>query len=197
MRSSVSAVDIDAEKVARVASLLRRAIVGDATRPEVLEKAGARQAETAIVSTGDDVASSVLTALALRDLGVSDIYVKVVSELHGKILDRVGVARTIFPERESAESLAKRLQSRALLDYVELGAGLSVQEMAVPRSWIGRTLRELDLPRRYGISVVAVRDYLSDAVDAVPDADKRLSDSDSLLVAGSDDDLAKMAKRTE
>lgn len=197
MGNTVAAVDTDAEKVSRVASFLRQAIVGDGTDPAVLERAGARRADVGIVSTGDDVTASALTAVELRNFGVREIHVKVISAIHAKILEKVGAAASVFPERESAERLARRLASPAILDYVELGRDLAVQEMAVPEPWVGQTLRELELPRRHGVSIVAVRDHLTEQVTPVPDPDRPLTDSDSLLVAGDRRRLSEVTKLSE
>ena len=192
MGHEVSALDVDPAKVERLSGLIRKAVAGDGTEPEVLEHVQAGEADAAVISTGDDVTASVLTALALRDMGVGEIHVKVISELHARILDKLGVAETIFPEHEAAGLLAKRLESRAILNYVELGEGFSAQEMAVPAPWVGRAHRELELPRRYNISVVAVHDALSDRIVPVPDPDAPLKESDSLLVAGPDEHLSKV-----
>lgn len=193
MGYDVSAVDVDRSKVERMAEIVRDVATGDGTDPEVLERLGARKADAAVVSTGDDITASILTALALRDLGVREIHVKVISDLHASILDKLGVAETTFPERESAQFLAKRVASRAILNYVELGEGFSAQEMAVPDEWVGRSLRELELPRRYNVSVVAVHDFLSGGITPIPDPDAPLKQSDTLLVAGADEHLEKVA----
>jgi trk system potassium uptake protein TrkA len=192
--AEVAAVDFDRAKVQRMANELSLVLVGDGTDPAVLERLGARGAAAAVISTGDDVTASVLVAIALRDLGVRDIHVKVVSELHRRILGKLGVAETVFPERDSALELAHRVGSRAILRYVELEPGLAAQEMVVPQSWIGRSLRELELPRHYGVSVVALRDYLTGETTPIPDPDAPLKESDALLVAGKDSDLTKVAK---
>lgn len=190
----VAALDLDHDRVERLASAVGKVASGDGTEPEVLEALGARRADAAVISTGDDVTASVLTAIALRDLGVREIHVKVVSDLHARILEKVGVAETVFPERESAQHLARRVGNRALLRYVELGPGFSAQEMAVPGRWIGRSLRDLELPRRYGIAVIAKRDYLTGETQPIPDPDAPLKESDTLLVAGKDGDLRKVAR---
>lgn len=192
MGHDVSAVDRDPAKVEAVARRLRRVVTGDATEPEVLERMGAGGCDAAVISTGEDVPASVLATIALRDLGVKDVYVKVVSDVHARILEKVGVTTTMFPEREAARLLAHHAASAAVLRYYELGPGFSAQEMAVPEEWIGRSLRELELPRHHGVSVVAVRDYLSDRIEAIPDPDAPLKDSDTLLVAGRSEDLAKI-----
>jgi len=158
----VVALDVDPDKVEAMAGVLAEAVIGDGSDPAVLEKIGASGVDAAVVSTGDDVAASLLTAVGLRDCGVGEIYVKVVSDLQARILEKLGVEQTVFPERESAGRLARRASNAAIVDYVELGPGLSAQEMAVPDAWAGRSLRDLALPRNYNVTVVAVRDYLTD-----------------------------------
>jgi len=190
----VAALDLDPERVDDMARLVTRAAVGDGTDPRTLQQLGAEDADAAVVSTGDDLTASALTTLVLRDLGVDEIYVKVVSHDHARLLEKIGVRETIFPERESGIRLGKRIASRTLLNYVQLGPGFSVQEMAVPPSWVGRSLRELEPRRRHQISVVAVHDILLDRIHAVPDPDQPLKDSDALLVAGADESLAEAAK---
>lgn len=194
---AVTAIDVDREKVERAASRIDRAVAGDATDPEVLEQIGAGEADAGIVSTGDDVTASVLTAVGLRDAGVTEIHVKVVSDLHARILDKLGVASTIFPEREAARLLARRVADRSILNYVTLGPGMAAQEMAVPEGWVGSTLRQLELPRRYGVSVLAVHDYLTDELRPVPDPDAPLKSSDTLLLAGGEKSLRKVAAKGE
>ena len=194
MGHEVIALDSDPQQVEMMASKLRRVVVGDGTDPEVLERLGAADCDVGIVSTGDDIPASVLTAIGLRDHGVREIHVKVVSDVHARILDKIGVTSTIFPERESAKLLAKHVVSASILKYFELGPEFSAQEMAVPESWVGRSLRELGLPRQFNVSVVAVRDYLSDRMEPIPDPDAPLKDSDTLLVAGRSKDLSRVAR---
>jgi trk system potassium uptake protein len=190
----VTTVDTDEHAVDRVARLVSRAAVGDGRNIAVLEKIGAAEADAGIVSTGDDITASILATLALRDLGVKEVYVKVISKDHARVLEKLGVTETIFPERESGQRLATRIASRSLLNYVRLAPDFSIQEMAVPESWIGMSLRELELPRKYRISVVAVHDVLRDLMVPVPDPDSPLKDSDTLLVSGKDEDLARAAR---
>lgn len=191
----VAALDRDGDRVDHMARRVTRAAVGDGTDQRTLRKLGAEDADGAVISTGDDITASALTTLVLRDVGVHEIYVKVISPEHARLIDQIGVTETIFPERESGIRLGKRISSRMLLNYVELGSGFSVQEMAVPERWVGKTLRELQLPRRLRLSVVAVHDVLMDRIQPVPDADAVLKESDTLLVAGMDTDLAKARGR--
>jgi trk system potassium uptake protein TrkA len=190
----VVALDLDAGAVDRIAPLVGRAAVGDGKDARTLEQIGAADADAAVVSTGDDITASVLTTLSLRDLGLRDIFVKVISRDRARVMEKLGVSETIFPERESALRLGHRIANQSLLNYVQLGADFSIQEMAVPDAWVGSSLRQLELPRRFRISVIAVHDVLTDEILPVPDPDAPLTESDTLLIAGKDAHLAKVAK---
>jgi trk system potassium uptake protein TrkA len=188
----VRAIDVDAERIERLAPHLSQVFIGDASRPEILAEAKAREVDSAVISTGNDIMASILVAISLRDLGVREIHVKVVSELQARILGKVGVESTVFPERESGELLARRIESKSLLRIARIAPGLSAQEMAVPDAWSGRSLRSLELPRRHGVSVLAVHDALTGELRTIPDPDALLKESDSLLLAGPDEDLEKL-----
>lgn len=193
-RHDVLAVDTNAAAVDRIAPFVGRAVVTDGRSVKALEAVGAKGANAGIVSTGDDITASILAAMALRDLGVPEIYVKVISPEHARVMSKLGVTETIFPERESGQRLATRVASRTILNYVRLGAGFGVQEMAVPEPWIGKSLLQLQLPQKFRISVIAVRDVLTDEVVPVPNPNAPLKESDTLLVAGKEEDLASAAK---
>jgi trk system potassium uptake protein TrkA len=190
----VIAVDSSEAAVDRIAPHVTRAAVGDARQLAILERVGARGADVGIVSTGDDITASILATMALRDLKVRDVYVKVISRDHARVMERLNVTETIFPERDSAIALGARLSGAALLNYVRLGTGFSIQEMAMREDWQGKTLRQLELRQRFGISVIAVHDILTDKIVAAPDPDLTLHESITLIVAGRDEDLARAAR---
>lgn len=190
----VVAIDPRPDVVDAIGPRVSRAVVGDGTKKSVLEEVGVRDADAAIVSTGENLSASLLSLLALRDLGIKRVFVKVRSSEHARIAEAMGAEQTIFPERESALGLASRLTGGALLQYVQLGEALSLQEMAVPKIWEGKTVRELSLPQSYRVQVVAVHDVLTDQMIPVPDPDRKLTASDTLLVAGAPDVLQRLAK---
>lgn len=191
----VVALDTQAAAVDRVAPHVTRAAVGDGRDVEALRRLGAEHADMAIVSTGDDVTASILATLMLRDLGVGQVYVKVISHDHARIMARVGATETVFPERDSALNLAAQLATASVFNYINLGGGFSLQELVVPGGWAGTTLRELELRQRYNVSVVAVHDVLTDTMLTPPDPDTPLKVSDTLLIAGKDIDLERLARK--
>lgn len=193
----VLAIDREPALVDRLADGVTRGIVGDATDRALLERLGAGDADAAVISTGGDLAASILATQALRDLGLDEIYVKVTSEEMARALDIFGVKETVFPEREIAFRLAQRLPSKTVLDYIPLARGYSIQELAMPDRWLGRSLRELALPRRYGIQIVALYDVLKGAFQVVPDPDEPLKDSDIAIVAGSDEDIEAVVRSAQ
>ena len=190
----VAAMDVSPERVDRLNGGVTRAAVGDGTNPKDLKRLGAENADGAIISTGSNITASALSTLVLRDFGVDEIFVKVISHEHARLIGKIGVTETIFPEQESGMRLGRRIGNRLLLDYVEFGSGIGLQEMAVPNAWLGRSLRELGLPRKVGIVVVAVHDMLRDDLQPTPDPDAPLKDSDTLLVAGRVEDLDRAAR---
>lgn len=194
MGHEVVALDRDPDRVDEISRRVTRAAVGDGSELKTLERAGGIDADAAVISTGDDITASAMTALACRDLDLPEVYVKVVSRDHARLIEKIGVTETIFPERESGTRLGKRISSRLLLNYVDLGAEFGLQEMAVPSTWVGRSLRELQLRRRHSITVVAVHDMLTNTMYPVPDPDGPLKESDTLIVAGTESSLAAVAQ---
>ncbi len=192
-RYDVIAVDLNGDVIDRLASFVSRAAVGDATDVETLRRVGAADADVAVVSTGDDISSSILAVMALHDVNVREIFVKVVSNDHARVMQRMGVTDIVFPEQDTAKALSARISGSALLNYVKLGPSFSVQEMGVPESWYGKSIRELQLRQNYDISIVALHDVLTDKITATPDPDYLLKDSDTMLVAGDDVALKKAA----
>ncbi|HJS06730.1 MAG TPA: TrkA family potassium uptake protein [Pirellulales bacterium] len=190
----VIAVDTNEDSIDRISPRVTRAAVADGRTVAALERIGAKGADGGVVSTGDDITASILATLALHDLGVRDVYVKVISKEHARVMERLGVTESIFPERESALSLGTRMSGTAILNYVRLGTGFSLQEMGVPESWSGKSLRELELRARYSITVVALHDVLTDQTIGTPDPDQVLTESHTLLVAGRDEDLSNAAQ---
>lgn len=191
----VVAVDIGQDAVDRISNRVARAVVADGTDASVLAEMGAGHADVGVIGTGDDITASVLAILALQDLDIGEIHVKVVSDPHARAVEKLGVTSTVFPERDTGIRLAESLASAAVLNYVPLSPGFSLQEMAVPDAWVGHSLRELNLRHRHRVSVVAVHDMLRDEVTGVPDPDAPLKESDTLFVAGAVRDLERLPGR--
>jgi trk system potassium uptake protein TrkA len=190
----VISIDLDGDRVDRFAHEVARAVVADSTDAVVLRKNGVAEVDAAVVSTGDDLAASILTVLALKELHVPRIVVKVPSPEAVRALERFDV-EVVFPDKEAAERLAYTLASSSVLEYIPLGKTHSIQEIGVPYSWIGKSLRELALPTTEGMQVVALYDALTGNWDPVPSPDRVITDSDVAIVAGGTGRIEQLLKR--
>lgn len=188
----VLAIDIDPKNVEAIADFSSRAVVLDARDKERLDALGIKDFDVVVVSLGERIDASALVALHLKEIGVRRLITKAGSEDHGKLLELIGVSQVVFPEREAAERLARHLGSPNLLDYIDFGDEYSLHEMAPPAAFVGRTLEELQLPARFDVRVLAIRDALTQKVQANPGADCRVKDSDALLLLGRNEDLARI-----
>ncbi len=189
----VIAIDMQEQLVDAHGPFVTKAFVGDGTHKEALDEVGADDADAAIISTGDNLGASILTLLALRDLRVKSIYVKVNSIEHARIAEALGATDTVFPEMQAATNLAQRITSGRLLHYTAYSEQFGIQEMAVPTSWNGKTLMDLKLPQEHQIQVVAIHDNLRDEI-SIPDSSRPLLPSDTLLIAGAPERLEALTK---
>ncbi|NIS69140.1 MAG: NAD(P)-binding domain-containing protein [Proteobacteria bacterium] len=188
----VIGLDREKERVQRLKEFCSYAVVGDATDKSVLESIGIEKDIVVIVSLGGDISASVLVTLYLRDLNVENIYVKIISEDHGRALERIGATEVIFPERDLARKLARTLLSPNLIDYIPLTEEYNIFEIAPPREFIGKTLGEIRLRRKYNINILAVRGVVPEKLTMNPDGTFMIKDSDILLALGKPDDIEKI-----
>jgi len=183
----VIGVDNDRERVQDLRDHCTRALATDCTDPQALRELGLEECDAVIVSMGERMDASILVTLYLREIGVRRIVAKAVSFDHGKILGLIGATEVVHPERDTAMRLAVALGSRSILEYLPLGVGFSLVELATPPSFIGRTLGELEIRKQYHIQVVAVKS--GDRLELAPGAGFKIAEGDILLVVGRDTDL--------
>lgn len=189
----VIAVDTDETVVDDIAPHCSRAAVGDGREVDVLEKLGTEGADAAVVSTGDDITSSILATMALKDLGVKRIYVNVISDDHARIMGQLGAADTVFPERASGVNLARRISEKDEVSFVRMGHNLRIQELVVPEGWRGHTLRELSVRAEHDVWVVGIYDTRNDETIVPPNPDDTLHRTDILILSGTDESIEKVA----
>jgi trk system potassium uptake protein TrkA len=184
----VLAMDIEPDLVQAVRDDCTQAVIVDARDKLQLKGLGLRDVDWAIVSVGEHLEASTLACFYLKEMGVR-VVARAVSADHGKILEVLGVDEVIYPERDMALRLADRLSHPNLLDYVPLGPEYSIMEVAVPDSFIGKSLQDLQIRNKYRIQIVAIRDALTDTLNVIPKGEDVLKDSDVLVVLGARDDL--------
>lgn len=157
-KQSVLGVDLNQEEVDRAAAELDNAVCADATDENALRELRVERFTGAVVAIGAEaMEASILVTALLRQLGVPQIIARSLNPLHARVLRSVGASRVVSPEWEMGERLARQLAHPNVLERFHLGDEVEVAELAVPQSFVGRSLLELDVRKRYGVSVVAVK----------------------------------------
>ncbi len=187
----VLAVDIDEDKVQRVADEVTHAVSADATDEDTLRALGIRNFDVAIVTIGHDVLSSILTCLILKDLGVAYVVGKATDELHGKLLEKIGVEKVVYPERDMGARLANALTSSNILELIELSPDYGIAEIIASPELVSKSLRDLNLRARFGVNIVAIRRGDSE-VRVSPGPDDVIEEGDVLLALGSTESLGRL-----
>jgi trk system potassium uptake protein TrkA len=192
----VIGVDGDAERVRQLADTITQAVELDATDERALRTVGIQDVDVAVVSIGENIESSCLVVMQLRELGIKTIVAKAVTPLHGKILEKLGVSRVIFPEREMAMRVAHGLVIPNVLDYIELSRDFSIVELPAPEAFVGRTLRDLELRPKYGLTLIAVKrrpiESGPEVTNIAPTADEVIRAGDVLSLLGSNERLSAL-----
>ena len=190
-RREVLAVDHDDERVRRFADQVTHAVRADATDTLALQQLGVGDFPLAVVGIGSHVEASVLATSALVDLGVTTIWAKAISAEHGRILERIGAHRVVYPESEAGERVA-HLVSEHLLDYIRFDDDFVLVKMVVPRSVAGLSLADAHLRRSHRVTVVGVKPPGGSFTYATPDT--VLVEGSTLAVAGVDADIERFAQ---
>lgn len=190
----VIAIDKDKERVQEIQPFSTQAVVADTTHKEILKTLGIDQMDGVLVSTGEDIAASILVTLYLKELKVKQILVKAMNEDHGKILERIGATEVIYPEKQMALKTARSLSTPNILDFIPMVENYTLVELAPPTVFIGKTLSGLDLRVKHNVYVIGVKEVLTDNFILVPPADFVVKDSDILFVIGHKDNIATLEK---
>jgi len=191
----VVAIDQDQEKIQRVREFCSYALLGDAANKEFLEGQGIGEMSAVVVSTGERSHLSTLITLYLHQLKVPRILVKAQNEDHGKILEKIGATDIIFPEKDMAIKTALGLSTPNILEYIPLAEEFSITEAAPPGHFIGKSLIELDLRRKFSVNIIAIKDVLTDEFSVVPPPTHVIKDSDLLIMIGRSRDVERACRK--
>ncbi|TQR08336.1 potassium channel family protein [Psychrobacillus soli] len=191
--ADVMAIDIAAERVDEFATIATQAVVADTTDEAVLKSLGIRNFEHVIVAIGDNIQSSILTTLMLKEIGVKKITVKAQNDYHEKVLRKIGADQVVHPERDMGIRIANNILSNNVLDYLELSDEHSIMEIKVNEKIAQKTLIDLDIRARYGINIVAIK--RGNSINVSPPADENLQLNDVLIIIGADVDINRFEKK--
>jgi trk system potassium uptake protein len=189
----VMAIDQDEDKVNEFSSIASHAVVADSTDESVLKSLGIRNFDHVIVAIGDDIQSSILTTLMLKEIGVKKITVKAQNDYHEKVLRKIGANQVVHPERDMGRRIAHNIISNNVLDYLELSDEHSIVEIVANEHLSGNSLIDLDIRAQFGINIVAIKREKDIIVS--PQADEQIRVGDILIVIGADTDISRFEKK--
>ncbi len=192
MGHDVLIVDNDEKKVQELSDKVTHAVQADSTNEQTLKTLGITNFDVVVVGIGVDLQASILTSLILKELGAKYILAKARTNLHGKLLEKIGVDRVVFPERDMGLRIARHLADMNVLDCIDFSPDYSVTELIAPKKMIGKTLRELDLRARYEVNVIAIRS--GEQINISPLADDMIKKDDLLIVIGENKAIEKLVK---
>jgi len=186
----VLVIDMDEDSIQEISDSVTHAVQMDATDESALKTLGLRNFDVAVVTTGSNIQASVMATLLVKELGVKYIIAKGQSDLHAKVLYKIGADRVILPEKDMGVKVAHNLVSSSILDFIELSPDYSIMELRVLNKWSGKTLKELKLRSSYGINIMAIK--RGDDIDISPKAEDRLLEDDIIVAIGSTSELSDL-----
>lgn len=193
MGYDVLAVDTNEEKVTGIMEKVTHAVQVDAMDEQALKALGIRNFDVVVVAIGQDVQSNILVTVMLKELGVKKVVSKAITELHGKVLERVGADKVVFPERDMGVRVAQALVSKNIMDQINLSPDYSIIELMAPGDFTGKSLAEGALRVKHGVTVLAIR--RGNDVIISPGATQMVQEGDVLVVVGRNDKLRALEEK--
>lgn len=191
--ADVMAIDKSPERVDEYAPIATQAVAADTTDESVLKSLGIRNFEHVIVAIGENIQSSILTTLMLKEIGVPKITVKAQNDYHEKVLRKIGADQVVHPERDMGIRIANNMVSNNIIDYLELSDEYSIAEIKASEKITGYSLIELDIRAKYGVNIVAIKRGKHILVS--PQAIEKIQLDDVLIVIGSDADIHRFERK--
>lgn len=189
MNHQVMAVDRNEKRVNAVLPYVTNAQIGDAANAEFLESLGPSNFDVCIVAIGDDFQGSLETTSLLKELGAKLVVSRAARDVHAKFLLRNGADEIVYPEKQLADWTAIRYTADHILDYIELDAEHAIFEISVPDKWIGKSIIEVDVRKRHGINIMAIKNNGKMQMNVTPQT--TFDPEDSILVLGNKKDIQK------
>lgn len=188
--NDVMIVDKDPELIERYSMTFTDSQIADCTNSAVLRSLGVHHFDICFVCIGGDFQSSLVITALLKELKAKYVVAKAKQDIQADLLSRIGADEVIYPEREMAETLAVRYSANNLFDYIELTEEYGIFEISVPTSWIGRSIKELDVRRKYRINIIGIK--YEDELKLLPGADYCFKEEDHIMLIGKRDEMDKL-----
>ena len=186
----VLAIDAREENIQEIADKVTYAVRADVREPEVLRTLGVQNVDVAVIAVAENMEASIMATMQAKELGVPYVLAKAMNALHGKILEKIGADRVIYPEQSMGLRVARNLMSGGFLDVFELSTEFSMAELPVPTEWIGKSLQELQLRESHDINIIAIK--VGDDVEINLDPVKPLEADWHLMAIGKNKVLERL-----
>ena len=186
----VLAIDAREENIQEIADKVTYAVRADVREPEVLRTLGVQNVDVAVIAVAENMEASIMATMQAKELGVPYVLVKAMNALHGKILEKIGADRVIYPEQSMGLRVARNLMSGGFLDVFELSTEFSMAEFPVPAEWVGKSLQELQLRESHDINIIAIK--VGDDVEINLDPVKPLEADWHLMAIGKNKVLERL-----
>lgn len=187
----VLAVDKSMEIIQSIKDDVTHAVQADITNETVLKELGLNNYDTVVIGIGLDMQASIMAAITAKEIGVKYLVAKAQNDLHAKVLEKIGVDRIIFPERDIGERLASNLVSSNILDYIELSKDYSIMEINALPAWIGKSMKETNIRENYGLNILAIKHGKDITIS--PNSKTRIEEGDILVAVGHNDNFKKLS----
>lgn len=191
LRCEIMAVDIKESSVNEILPYVTNAQIGDGTNKDFLQSLGVRNYDVCIVCIGDNFQSSLEATALLKEMGAALVISRAANDVQEKFLLRNGADEVVYPEKISAKRLAIKMSSDTILDFIELDRDYSIYEMAMPKEWVGKSLLQLDIRKKYNINIISIK---REGKIIMPRAETVMDAQDVLYVIGDMKDLKKCFK---
>lgn len=180
----VLVIDKDEDTINEISTSVTHAVSADVMIEGTLKSLGIHNMDEVIVAMGSNFEASLMATAVAKENNVKTVIAKVSDKIHGRIMKKVGADRVIIPEKDSGIRLAYNISTSNILDYIEVSDDFSIMEVKPPKSWIGRSLAQLDIRNNYGVTVVAVKEEDVKEININPKPDYVFDQSDIVLVLG-------------
>ncbi|WP_088035884.1 potassium channel family protein [Evansella clarkii] len=185
----VLVIDMDEHKVNDYANIATHAVVADTTDESVLRSLGIRNFDYVIVAIGDDLQASILTTLLLKELKIKNVWVKAKNDYHHKVLVKIGADQVVHPEKDMGRRVAQQMSDEKVIDFIELSEEYSIVELIATDLLEGKTLIQLDIRAKYGVTVLAIKK--GEEINISPEPDYQIMKNDLLIVIGHNKDIKR------
>lgn len=191
----VMVIDLDVDKINSIADKVTHSVIGDPTNENVLRASGVSDYECAVIGIAKNINDNILLTIMLKELGVKKVVARATNEGHQKVLSRIGADYIVFPEKDMGEKMAHLLSRDNVTEFVEFH-GYQIVEMIVPDGWVSKNLIELELRKKYNVSVLAIKDADGN-VSVTPAPTRIFGNGERVSVLGTTKDIQKITKQTK